>query len=205
MAQKRNMERRKFLRSGMIAGAAAMVQAAAMAAQQSGAAGPASPVSGPAQRSLTLRPTRSPSRLSDPLYQRLRQLHYFHCRFGCYRAERSSSRVGFAPTVKQRLFTAHEKCGLMHPHLQVMDSFSCLIPFRRGPSKFAAYYIHPAKMKIGQSENRLFGQTSTINRMKPACYVSKNILLQLMNSPRTQNRSGFVAGWFARLKTVPVL
>src|SRR5215831_4085075 len=78
-----------------------------------GGSAPASPVSGPAQRSLTLRPTRSPSRLSDPLHQRLRQFRYLHCRFGCYRAERSSSRVGLAPTVKQRLFTAHEKSRLI--------------------------------------------------------------------------------------------
>src|SRR5689334_5151213 len=35
MAQKRNMERRKFLKSGMIAGAAAMVQPAVVVAQQS--------------------------------------------------------------------------------------------------------------------------------------------------------------------------
>jgi len=39
-------------------------------------------------RSLTLRPARSPSRLSDPLHQKLRQFRYLHCRSDCYRLER---------------------------------------------------------------------------------------------------------------------
>src|SRR5262249_10067602 len=59
-----------------------------------GVSAPASPVSGPVQRSLLLRPTCSPSRQSDPLHQRLQQLHCFHCCFDCYRAERTSSRSG---------------------------------------------------------------------------------------------------------------
>jgi len=68
---------------------------------------PALSVSGPAQRSLALRPTRSPSRLSDPLHRRLQQLRYLHRCFGCYRAERTSSRTGFSPAEDHRLSTAH--------------------------------------------------------------------------------------------------
>src|SRR5271169_5944300 len=38
---------------------------------------PALPVSRPAQRSLTLRPARSPSRPCDPLHRRLQRLRHF--------------------------------------------------------------------------------------------------------------------------------
>jgi hypothetical protein len=62
-----------------------------------GGSAPASPVSGPAQRSLTLRPTCSPSRLSDPLHQRLQQSRCLHCCSDCYRVERTSSRAGIPP------------------------------------------------------------------------------------------------------------
>jgi len=68
-----------------------------------GGSAPASPVSGPAQRSLTLRPAWSPGRLRDPLHRRLQQFRCLHYCSDCYRVERSSSRVGFAPTVVQRL------------------------------------------------------------------------------------------------------
>ena len=67
-----------------------------------GGSAPASPVSGPARRSLTLRPACSPGRLRDPLHQRLQRLRCLHRCSDCYRAERSSSRVGLAPTVDQR-------------------------------------------------------------------------------------------------------
>src|ERR1035438_4967625 len=56
-----------------------------------------------ARRSLTLQPTCSPSRLNGPLHRRLRQLCYLYRRFDCYRAERTSSRVGLPPTGKHRL------------------------------------------------------------------------------------------------------
>jgi hypothetical protein len=62
-----------------------------------GGSAPASPVSGPAQRSLSLRPTNSPSRQSDPLPQRLQQLRHLHYCSDCYRVERTSSRAGFPP------------------------------------------------------------------------------------------------------------
>jgi len=52
-----------------------------------GGSAPASPVSGPAQRSLTLWPARSPSRPCDPLHRRLQRLRYLHRCFDCYRAE----------------------------------------------------------------------------------------------------------------------
>src|SRR5579864_6471193 len=44
---------------------------------------------------------------SDPLHRKLRQLRCLHCRFDCYRVERTSSRAGVAPAEVQRLFTAH--------------------------------------------------------------------------------------------------
>ena len=56
----------------------------------------------PAQRSLTLRPTCSPSHLCDPLHRRLRRLCYLHRRSDCYRVERTSSRAGLSPAVDQR-------------------------------------------------------------------------------------------------------
>ncbi len=64
---------------------------------------PALNISGPPQRSLVLWPACSPSRLCDPLHRRLRRLRLLYRRFDCYRAERSSSRVGLTPTVDQRL------------------------------------------------------------------------------------------------------
>ena len=77
-----------------------------------GGSAPASPVSGPARRSLTLRPARSPSRQSDPLHRGLQRLRYLHRCLDCYRAERSSSRAGVTPAEEQRLFTAHAKVEL---------------------------------------------------------------------------------------------
>jgi hypothetical protein len=64
---------------------------------------PAITFSGPAQRSLALRPARSPSHQRDPLHRKLRRFGYPRRRFGCYRVERTSSRVGVAPTEVQRL------------------------------------------------------------------------------------------------------
>src|SRR5215470_19062252 len=64
---------------------------------------PAIVVSGPAQRSLTLRPACSRSRLRDPFHRKLRQLRCLHHRFDCYRVERTSSRAGVAPAEVQRL------------------------------------------------------------------------------------------------------
>src|SRR6266581_2147395 len=72
-----------------------------------GGLAPALIVSRPAQRSLTLRPACSPSRLSDPLHRRLRRLRFLCRRSDCYRVERTSSRAGLSPAVDQRPFTAH--------------------------------------------------------------------------------------------------
>jgi len=44
-----------------------------------------------------LRPARSPSRLSDPLHQRLQPLRCLRCCSDCYRVERTSSRAGIPP------------------------------------------------------------------------------------------------------------
>src|SRR6266478_10044383 len=77
-----------------------------------GGSAPASLFSGPAQRSLTLRPTRSPSRLSDPLHQRLQQLRCLRCCSDCYRVERTSSRAG-KPPLWTSAFTAHPVTALI--------------------------------------------------------------------------------------------
>jgi len=68
-----------------------------------GGSAPASLFSGPAQRSLTLRPARSPGRLCDPLHQRLQQSRCLHCCSDCYRVERTSFPGGYTPAVDQRL------------------------------------------------------------------------------------------------------
>jgi hypothetical protein len=62
-----------------------------------GRSAPASLVSGPAQRSLSLRPANSPSHQRDPLHQRLQQFRHLHYCSDCYRAERTSSRAGLSP------------------------------------------------------------------------------------------------------------
>ena len=64
---------------------------------------PAIIVSGPAQRSLTLWPVRSPSRLATLYTRKLRQLRCLRRRFDCYRVERTSSRAGVAPAEAERL------------------------------------------------------------------------------------------------------
>src|ERR1700686_5773118 len=72
-----------------------------------GGSAPASFFSRPAQRSLTLRPACSPSRLSDLLHRRLQQLRCLRRCFDCYWVERTSSRAGLTPAVDHHLFTAH--------------------------------------------------------------------------------------------------
>ena len=56
--------------------------------RNSGGSASALPISRPAQRSLALRPARSPSPLKDPLHRRLQQLRYLHCCSDCFRLER---------------------------------------------------------------------------------------------------------------------
>src|SRR6266566_2331469 len=62
-----------------------------------GGSAPALVFSRPAQRSLTLRPARSPSRLRGLLHQRLQQSRCLHCCSDGYRVERTSSRAGIPP------------------------------------------------------------------------------------------------------------
>ena len=63
-----------------------------------------------ARRSLALRPAHSRRHQSrDALHQRLRLLRYLHSRSGCFRLEHR--RVGFSPTGRRRLFTAHALTG----------------------------------------------------------------------------------------------
>jgi len=90
-----------------------------------GGSAPASLFSGPAQRSLTLRPTRSPSRLSDPLHQRLQQSRCLHRCSDCYRVERTSSRAGIPP-LWTSAFTAHPSCSLQAKPVcgRITDYFS---------------------------------------------------------------------------------
>jgi hypothetical protein len=65
--------------------------------QLHGGSAPALIVSRPAQRSLTLRPACSPSRLSEPLHRRLRRPRFLLRRSDCYRVERTSSGGDFHP------------------------------------------------------------------------------------------------------------
>jgi hypothetical protein len=62
-----------------------------------GGSAPALVFSRPIQRSLTLRPARSPSRLRGLLRQRLQQSRCLRCCSDCYRVERTSSRAGIPP------------------------------------------------------------------------------------------------------------
>src|SRR5215469_7951317 len=75
--------------------------------QLHGGSAPALIVSRPAQRSLPLWPARLAESPSDPLHRKLRPLRYLCSPFGCYRAERISSRARVAPAEVQCLFTAH--------------------------------------------------------------------------------------------------
>ena len=63
-----------------------------------------------AQRSLALRPAHSLGHLRDPLHQRLQLFRYLHNCSGCFGW--SVCRVGFAPTGKRRLITAHTRSRL---------------------------------------------------------------------------------------------
>ena len=53
-----------------------------------GGSAPTLSLSGPARRSLALRPACSRSRQGDPLHRRLRRFRYLHRRSDCYRLER---------------------------------------------------------------------------------------------------------------------
>ena len=77
------------------------------------------PISGPAQRSLTLRPACSPSPLQNPLHQRLQPLRYLRDCSSCYRPERKlpggiRTRWKTAPlhgARNQRVRIITEQCG----------------------------------------------------------------------------------------------
>lgn len=73
------------------------------------------------EAALSLRPANLPSRPRRPSHQRLQPVRYLPDCSDCYRAERTSSRVGLAPTVDQRLFTAHATVGLT-PDFEVDSS-----------------------------------------------------------------------------------
>ena len=72
-----------------------------------GGSAPTSSLSGPARRSLALRPACSRSRQGDPLHRRLRRFRCLHRRSDCYRLERLRCRTGFAPAEDPSLSTAH--------------------------------------------------------------------------------------------------
>ncbi len=78
--------------------------------------------------------------LNDPLHQRLQPLRYLHDCSDCFRLEQHR-RVGFAPTEKRRLNTAHAKrrpkpvlCGGFHYATIFLPAFSILT----GPARAAA-------------------------------------------------------------------
>src|SRR5262249_49929918 len=81
-----------------------------------GGSAPALTFSRPAQRSLTLRPACSPSRLNDLLHQRLQRSRCLHRCSDCYRVERTSSRAGLTPAVDHHLFTAHAVSSFTRRH-----------------------------------------------------------------------------------------
>src|SRR5271165_6195381 len=72
-------------------------------------------VSRPAQRSLALRPVGLLRRQSDTSFSKAPSVRYLHPRSDSYRMERSSCRVGIAPTEDQHLFTAHTRSDLTLP------------------------------------------------------------------------------------------
>jgi len=81
-----------------------------------GGSAPALSVSGPAQRSLTLRPARSPSRLATLCTRGFSSLVAFNCCSDCYRVERPvPGRV--TPAVDHRLFTTHPVRRHYRPNL----------------------------------------------------------------------------------------
>src|SRR5215467_663424 len=94
---------------------------------------PAIIFSGPAQRSLALRPARSPSHQRDPLHRKLRRLRYLRRRFDCYRVERTSSRVGVAPTEVQRLSRRTVTPTILAALSLVAGSTRVVVPLPRCP------------------------------------------------------------------------
>src|SRR3954451_2413231 len=74
-----------------------------------GGSAPTLSLSGPSQRSLTLRPACSRGRQGDPFHRRLRRFRCLHRRSDCYRLERLRCRAGFAPAEDPSLSTAHAK------------------------------------------------------------------------------------------------
>ena len=107
-----------------------------------GGSAPALTVSRPAQRSLTLRPARLPSRHCDLLHQRLQQSRCLHCCSDCYRVERTSSRAGI-PRCGPAPFTADPITPFVRTYLRGFEwrrvRASKLI-FLRHKQK-----LHPAK------------------------------------------------------------
>src|SRR5262249_12724029 len=83
--------------------------------------------------------------LNDPFHRRLRQLRCLHCRFDCYRVERTSSRAGVTPAEVQRLFTAHSFANYPWGISLLSTSNSFHSPRDRnryGPSKEARMIRH---------------------------------------------------------------
>src|SRR5205807_7742220 len=107
-----------------------------------GGSAPASLFSGPAQRSLTLQPARSPSRLSDPLHQRLQQFRCLHRCSDCYRVERTSSRAGIPP-LWTSAFTAHQSCPRFghNRQSQKLKHLSGFLTWRLIPQLFQAAVV----------------------------------------------------------------
>ena len=106
-----------------------------------GGSAPALSVSGPAQRSLTLRPACSPGRHCDPLHQGFSSSRCLHCCSDCYRVERTSSRAGIPPlwttafSRRTRVgdYTGRwtERSRLPTTSLLIRNNFAILVVFAR--------------------------------------------------------------------------
>jgi hypothetical protein len=101
-----------------------------------GGSAPALHVSGPTQRSLTLRPACSPSRLSDPLHQRLRRLRFLCRRSDCFYEKVIKVKADVAALLC--LISVLIACGTSGPHslrLLVFLPFLFFVAFATFPHK----------------------------------------------------------------------
>src|SRR5215471_9912791 len=140
-----------------------------------GGMAPALHVSRPAQRSLTLRPADSPSRLSDPLHRRLRRFVSSTAAPIASGWSEPSSRAGLSPAVVQRLFTAHVQsgCYASHSFCEPPTSQHSLTWLACGPTISAndrpdhLALPHPRKARRGWDGNSLQSRrytTATLRR-----------------------------------------
>jgi hypothetical protein len=93
--------------------------------------------SGPARRSLTLRPACSRDRLCGPFHRRLRRFRYLHRRSDCFRLERQVA--GRACTRwKTKAFMAHKGINTTPVRLKRAHSSAILVVSFVGPARTAS-------------------------------------------------------------------